>query len=311
MTTETRKAPSAQGPPVDAANRSTQTRPKRRLWLAWTLVAVLVVAAALSTVALRRGGGTDGNATQGLPNSPDYHSLSVSPLDPNEILLGTHDGLYRSGDGGKSWQSGGLSGRDAMNVVRPREHTLWTAGHNVLAKSSDGGARWVDVRPSGLPSLDVHGFAVDPRDPRTLYAAIAGRGLYRSTDDGVSFSLVSSEVGGAVMALAIMRSGVILAGDMRRGLLSSSDGGKAWRLLLRAQVMGLAVNPQDPKRILAAGPGILVSADAGKRWRQPLELEEGAGPVAWSPTDPELAYVVGFDRVLYRSSDRGETWMAV
>jgi photosystem II stability/assembly factor-like uncharacterized protein len=245
-----------------------------------------------------------------LPNTPDYHSLSVDPRNANGILLGTHSGLYRSSDGGKRWAFQALSGRDAMNLARPGGQTLWTAGHYVLAKSADGG-RTVDVRPSGLPTLDVHGFAVDPRRPTRLYAAVAGRGLYLSTDNGVSFTPVSKQVGGAVVALVVTPSGDILAGDTQRGLLVSRDGGTSWRRILAAQVMGLALNPRDPRRVLAAGPGILLSIDGGRRWRQPLKIAQGAGPVAWSPSNPKVAYVVGFDRTLYRSRDSGATWSAV
>jgi hypothetical protein len=96
-----------------------------------------------------------------------------------------------------------------------------------------------------------------------------------------------------------------------RGLLLSRDGGRSWRLVLRAQLMGLALNPADPERVLAAGPGVLLSTDGGRHWRQPLKIEQGAGPVAWAPSNPKVAYTVGFDRTFYRSSDGGETWSAV
>jgi photosystem II stability/assembly factor-like uncharacterized protein len=247
----------------------------------------------------------------GLPNTPDYHSLLVDPTDPRRIFLGTHVGLYASIDGGRSWEFARLEGQDAMNLARASGETVWTAGHNVLARSADGGTTWEDVRPDGLPSLDVHGFAVDPRDPDTLWAAIAGKGLYRSTDGGVTFDLVSQEVGGAVMALGVLPDGRIFAGDMEQGLLVSEDDGKSWRQNLAAGLMGLAVNPEDPKRILAAGPGILLSTDGGKTWDQVQSIEPGAGPVAWAPSDPQLAYAVGFDRTLYRTTDGGASWQAV
>jgi photosystem II stability/assembly factor-like uncharacterized protein len=283
----------------------------RRRWI-WVAVG-LAVGAVATTIAVTLGGAKEPAVAppdKGLPHTPDYHSLSVNPANPSRVLLGTHVGLYRSLDGGQSWQFEGLSGQDAMSLARPSSQTLWTAGHYVLAKSTDGGRSWVSVRPSGLPTLDVHGFAIDPRNPRIAYAAIAGRGLYRSTDNGATFNLVSNEVGGAVMALAVTPSGDLLAGDMQRGLLTSRDG-KTWRLLLRARVIGLAINPRDPKRILAAGPGIILSTDGGRHWRQALKIDEGAGPVAWSPSRPKIAYVVGFDRMLYRSTDAGETWSAV
>jgi photosystem II stability/assembly factor-like uncharacterized protein len=144
-----------------------------------------------------------------------------------------------------------------------------------------------------------------------LYAAIAGRGLYRSTDGGNSFSVVSTDVGAAVMALAVTPDGRILAGDMQKGLLVSRDAGKTWDVNLRARLMGLALNPADPTRVLAAGPGVLLSTNGGGSWKKVLDIPDGGGPVAWSKSNPKIAYVVGFDRTLYRSTDSGRTWSAV
>jgi photosystem II stability/assembly factor-like uncharacterized protein len=256
--------------------------------------------------------GSDGPpASIGLPNTPDYHSLLVAPTETDCVLLGTHAGLYESSNGGRTWTKAALAGQDAMNLAGGEGETVWTAGHNVFAKSTDGGATWTDVRPEGLPSLDLHGFAVDPNDPATLFAAVAGEGLYRSDDGGESFEDVSSEVGGAVMALAVTDDGRLLAGDMEQGLLASEDGGKTWRVVAEATVMGLAINPADPETIVAGGPGILLSNDGGRTWSQALALEQGAGPVAWSAGDPEVGYAVGFDRLLYRTGDRGSSWQAV
>ena len=198
-----------------------------------------------------------------------------------------------------------------MNLARPAGKTIWLAGHLVFKKSSDGGRTWADVQPSGLPSLDIHGFAVDPRNPRTLYAAVAGEGLYRSRDGGHSFARVSQEVGGNVMALAVLPDKRILAGDMQRGLLESRDGGASWKPKLRVQLMGLAVNPRDPRRILATGAGVALSTNGGRSWRSVLDLPSGAGPVAWSASNPRLAYVVGFDRSFYRSTNSGASWQPV
>lgn len=291
-------------------------RPGRGWWLYAAAVAGGVVALALVlALTVFRGGGAGGRegkeAGAGLPAAPDYHSLLVSERDSRELVLGTHTGLYVSSDGGRRWRFDTLSGSDAMNLARTRGNTIWLAGHEVFKKSTDGGATWSDVRPAGLPSLDIHGFAADPRNPSDLYAAVAGRGLYRSRDGGRSFSLVSERVGGGVMALAVVPNGHILAGDMQQGLLESSDGGSTWKSRLRAQLMGLAVNPSDPKRLVAAGSGIALSTDAGRSWRSVLDLPEGVGPLAWSPSDPKLAYAVGLDRTLYRSTDGGESWQPV
>jgi len=75
--------------------------------------------------------------------------------------------------------------------------------------------------------------------------------------------------------------------------------------------MGLALNPTDPKRILASGPGVSLSTNGGGKWKRVLDIPDGGGPVAWSQSNPKIAYVVGFDRTLYRSTDSGQTWSAV
>jgi photosystem II stability/assembly factor-like uncharacterized protein len=282
--------------------------PHGRFW--WLALAAAIGLALVGGLVYALTGGGSSGTSEGLPSTPDYHSLLVAPDDPQTLLLGTHNGLYRSSDGGGTWAAYALEGQDAMNLARSSRGTIWTAGHLVFAKSEDGGETWSDLRPETLPNLDLHGFAVDPDDPETLYAAAAGAGLYRSPDAGATFELVSEEVGGAVFGLAVTRDGRILAGDGNRGLLESRDGGASWREVLPAAVVGLAVNPTDPRRILATGPGVYLSTDGGATWRRVLELEDGVGPVAWSPSAPGTAYAVGFDRSLRKTTDGGETWAA-
>jgi photosystem II stability/assembly factor-like uncharacterized protein len=301
--------------PIQAPKKKVEARRFPR-WL-WPLITALLIAGIGTGAFLvardqaQSGGDGPAAAAGGLPDTADYHSLLVAPTDPEHVLLGTHAGLYESSDGGRDWRRVALEGQDAMNLARSEGKTVWTAGHNVFARSTDGGATWRDVRSEGLPSLDLHGFAVDPNDAQTLYAAVAGQGLYRSRDAGQSFERISRQVGGAVMALAVTADGRILAGDMQQGLLISSDVGKSWKPALRAGLMGLAISPDDPNTVVATGPGILLSRDGGRTWDEVLAVAEGAGPVAWSPSDPDVGYAVGFDRKLYRTSDRGQSWQPV
>jgi photosystem II stability/assembly factor-like uncharacterized protein len=308
--------PARKGRAVQVPTRRETASSRPWVWALSGAAAVAAIAVVVGVAVTRSNGGSGSptgaaKPTSGLPNTPDYHSLMISQTDPRSLLLGTHYGLFRSVDGGRTWAPDALTGQDAMNLVRSGGQTLWVAGHMVLTKSTDGGKTWSEARPSGLPGLDVHGFAADPRNARTLYAAIAGKGLYRSTDGGNSFTVVSTDVGPAVMALAVMRDGRILAGDMQQGLMISRDGGRTWARNLRAQLMGLALNPTDPKRILASGPGVSLSTNGGGNWKRVLDIPDGGGPVAWSQSNPKIAYVVGFDRTLYRSTDSGQTWSAV
>jgi len=310
---KTRRHPAGSRPvPVPAKRRERARVARWAYGLGSAAVIALFAGGAFLLAKERVQNGRDGPAAStGLPNTPDYHSLLVASTDARHVRLGTHAGLYESRDGGRSWTKAALVGQDAMNLARSDGETVWTAGHNVFAKSTDGGATWADVHPEGLPSLDLHGLAVDPNAPATLFAAVAGEGLYHSDDGGASFENVSSEVGGAVMALVVTDDGRIVAGDMEQGLLASEDGGETWEVVAEAAVMGLAVNPADPETIVAGGPGILLSTDGGRTWSQALQLEQGAGPVSWSESEPDVAYAVGFDRLLYRTDDRGRSWQAV
>lgn len=308
------KTKSGKGPkPPTAAQQPRSRASEQAPWRRYAIRAAVVAAAAGIAIglAVARGGGGSARSSTGLPNTSHYHSLLVNPSNPQRLILGTHTGVYLSQDGGRHWRLDLLSGIDAMSLARPSGSTIWLSGHYVFKKSTDGGASWVDVRPSGLSSLDIHGLAVDPRHPSTLYAAIAGDGLYRSRDGARSFSLVSDEVGGNVMALAVLPDGRLLAGDLRKGLLVSRDGGGSWQPVLGKWVVGLGVNPADPSRVLASGQVMALSTDGGRTWRTVLELQEGTGPVAWSKSNPKLAYAVGFNHTLYRSTDSGQSWQAV
>ncbi len=303
--------PKLKSQPAAKSKHAPQARSRGRLVNGATAVAALMVVGV--TLLLNRGGGATapgGSATSvGLPDTPDYHSLLVDPANTERVTLGTHAGLFKTGDGGRTWRAAELSGQDAMNLVRTAG-PLWAAGHEVLARSDDGGTTWRDVRPRGLPSLDVHGFAAHPRSGE-LFAAVAGQGLYRSGDDGQTFTRASRDVGGSVFGLAVMPDGTLLAADTSQGLLASDDAGRSWRQLIGEPMLGVAINPADPKTVLATGKGIYRSADAGKTWTRAVEITEGAGPVAWSPSAPKVAYVVGFNRVLYRTDDAGERWAPV
>jgi photosystem II stability/assembly factor-like uncharacterized protein len=252
----------------------------------------------------RGGGDAVEPPARGLPATPDYHALFVFPDDPEHLLLGTHVGVYESTDGGVRWRFLGLEGRDAMHFAQDEDGTIWTAGHNVLERSSDGGRTWESVEPEGLPGLDIHGFTIDAEDG-TFFAAVAGEGLYRSDDGGASFAAVSERIGPSVYALAIVPSGELYAADREtETVYHASSDGVEWLRSLEMHTAGLAANGT---RLLAVGDAVQLST-GNDTWREVFDLEEGAGPVAFAPSDPEIAYLVGFDRKLYRSNDGGETW---
>jgi photosystem II stability/assembly factor-like uncharacterized protein len=282
-------------------------------WGLWVLVGIAAALGAFLFAREQARGGGEAVAppARGLPATPDYHALFVFPDDPERLLLGTHVGIYESLDGGVRWRFLGLEGQDAMHFAHEEDGTIWVAGHNVLARSEDGAKTWRNARPTGLPSLDVHGFAVAP-ETQTVFAAVAGEGLYRSDDGGETFSEVPGDVGGNVYALAVTHDGVLFAADSKRGVLVSRSGdGVTWEQGGAMRAAGLAANEGEPpeQRVLAAGEEVHLFTDAGG-WSEVFRVGDGSGPVAFA-ADPLVAYLVGFDRKLYRSDDAGETWAPV
>jgi photosystem II stability/assembly factor-like uncharacterized protein len=134
------------------------------------------------------------------------------------------------------------------------------------------------ARVSGLPERgDVLDVAVAPSDGRWVYATIKGRGVYRSTDGGLAWTLT-----------AINGSG-----------------------------QDILVDPADPKQVfVAVWAGILHSTDGGATWdtiRRGLPKDQQVGALAWDPDDEQVMYaglranpLAG--SAVYRSTDRGETW---
>jgi photosystem II stability/assembly factor-like uncharacterized protein len=113
-----------------------------------------------------------------------------------------------------------------------------------------------------------------------------------------------------IMGLSASRSGSLFAGDMQKGIFVSKDG-RSWRRIATGMAMAVAVDPRDPKRVIATTSGIALSKDAGKTWQIALRSKVMFGPVAWSPHRANLAFAVGVDRSLWRTTDGGQTWKKI
>jgi len=190
------------------------------------LVAVLIV-----------GVGTNGTPAlaAGQNGFEHVHALGMT-ADGRQLLLGAHTGLFRSEDGGRSWQPVALSAQhshaDVMAVTAHLEDakTLYVATHEAgVFKSTDGGKGWRDVN-TGLGGADVNGLAIDPREPQKLHAAVRdkGDGIYRTTDGGGKWVRVDDGPGGEVKVLASMNiptgmGGIFLYAGTAAGLQRSPD----------------------------------------------------------------------------------------
>ncbi len=127
---------------------------------------LLIAALAVVLSACSSATSDDASVEGSLPASDHVHALRAR--DDGALLLGLHGALWRSPDG-RSWEQLGLEGQDAMALgIAAEGQPLLVGGHDVLARSTDGGESFEMLTPSDLPSLDIHALAQAPGEPRTV-----------------------------------------------------------------------------------------------------------------------------------------------
>ncbi len=273
-------------------------------------------------------------------------------------MVATRKGLFlaRRGRGGR-WvlkERHFLGDHLSLCSSDRRTGTLWAAfqhGHfgAKLTRSTDGGSTWSEApkpefppKPEGLVDVDpMHGkpipwsiervWSLEPghaSEPGVLWLGTIPGGLFRSSDNGESWSLVRSLWdaparkewfgGGAdlpgIHSLCVHphEPGRLLAGISCGGVWETRDSGRSWAL--RAQGMVARYMPpdqqnnpniQDPHRVVqcAARPDILWaqhhngvwrSGDGARSWQEVTTVEPSTFgfAVAVHPTDPDTAWFV-------------------
>ncbi|NIO00755.1 MAG: glycosyl hydrolase [Candidatus Latescibacteria bacterium] len=199
--------------------------------------------------------------------------VTIDPNNPHVIWVGTGenvggrhvgygDGIYRSQDGGTSWENLGLKESHHISkiIIHPKySNIIWAAaqgplwskgGERGLYKSVDNGKTWKKVLGDDewVGATDT---VIDPRNPDWLYAATwqrhrnvaaymgggPGSGIHRSTDGGDTWEklgkgLPKSNMGKIGLAISAQRPDVLYAAielDRRTGAVyRSSDRGGSW-----------------------------------------------------------------------------------
>ena len=295
------------------------------------------------------------------------------PHDPNRAYICYTDiGFARSRDRGRSWTYS-VAGCPWSNTFydiafdpdRPGviyaacayQHDIpsWkmagtVAGGGGVCISTNWGRTWV-ARARGLPARGAcTAVELDPNSPansRTLYAAIYGGGVFKSTDSGASWRAVNAGLRTArndhFTDLKLHADGTLFAlcGPKKDpktnlpvaygGLFKSTDGGRTWTDLIAQLKLhhpyGFDVDPTDSRIIYlcaAAVPrhhredGVYRSTDGGATWRKlkidwPVKGRSYVHPKFPSvdPYRPERVWISVGACGLMVSTDRGETWRQV
>ena len=229
------------------------------------------------------------------PNNPDlvYVAAMGHAFGPNDMR-----GVYRSRDGGKTWDRILFVSRDAgavdlaMDPSNPRilYATTWkfrrgpyffeSGGEgSALWKSTDGGDSWKELsRNKGMPkgTLGIIGVSVSPSNPQNLYAIVEAKdgGLYRSRDGGETWTRTSDHSDIRQRAWYYTR---VYADPKDEDTVyipnvafhKSKDGGKTWSRIAtpHGDNHDLWIAPNNPQRMIESNDGgANVTTDGGQTW---------------------------------------------
>ncbi|MEP6994918.1 MAG: sialidase [Acidobacteriota bacterium] len=292
--------------------------------------------------------------------APQPHSASAKPVYDTGIV---------SGLSARNIGSAAMSGRIAA-VAGGHEDgktTLYVgAASGGVWKSQDDGTTFKPVFDKN-PVQSIGAITIDPSHPNTVWVGTGeawmrnsvsiGDGIYKSTDGGETWTnmglpqsehivriLVHPKASDTVYACV---PGKLWSDSTDRGLYKSTDGGKAWSLILPGAnastgCSSVTMDPKNPDRLLAgmwdfrrkgwmfrsggdganapSSSGLFRSEDAGKTWTELTDkTNPGLSPKPWgrvetvvAPADPQVVYALieSEHSALYRSADGGKSWEA-
>jgi photosystem II stability/assembly factor-like uncharacterized protein len=145
----------------------------------------------------------DGGATWECLPLTNVTGFVVDPSDPETVyafepvLPGVvlDCDFAKSSDGGRTWQPlrpgdfGFGAGFRILAIDPAAPRHLYTVLDETLWESLDGGQSWSEKGPGFASSVEA--FLIDPRNSSVLYASVDRSGVVRSTNGGLSWSLLS------------------------------------------------------------------------------------------------------------------------
>jgi photosystem II stability/assembly factor-like uncharacterized protein len=196
--------------------------------------------------------------------------------------------------------------------------TLYAATSSGLFRTGNGGDSW-DALPGVVNNaVAVAAVAVDPADTRVLYAALGVgtvSGVYRSTDRAATWTPTALRDPAYALIFASSAGSLRDAGVQAlyalttNGARVTSDGGVTWRQVARGRsVSRLTIDPANPAHLyMISGDAVLQSLDGGETVTPVGNGAPGAGLRGIVASESSVV-LLGSDTGVSRSGDAGRTW---
>jgi photosystem II stability/assembly factor-like uncharacterized protein len=164
-----------------------------------------------------------------------FNRIIINPLNPDVLFTCSRDYVFKSIDGGQSW-SRVLAGRVYDLEYKPGDTSIvYAAQANAIYKSTNGGNSFAATQGNlGAGRMSI---AVTNQNPAVLYALSENGNLWKSVDNGQTFTALSSPMTSYtfygyydnVLAVSPIDENYVVAGGLE--LIYSDDGGISWNLL--------------------------------------------------------------------------------
>ncbi len=269
-----------------------------------------------------------------------------------------HGGVYLTADGGQSWEAVVENEViTSVEYCEKDPQIAYAGGAKAMYRSDDGGHTWQrfgdDARetwgPPGLnPGVPVD-IQVDPEDCNRLFINNYVGGNFLSTDGGQTWAVATQGYSGAAPTRVTVDPHDpwhVLAAS-RMAPFVSHDGGLTWEGLLYPELLTgigtLELDPRDSDHMLASADVVLApileTYDGARQWQPRLDWVNRLPPgtneadwvrlavrrIAFAPSDPSIVYAATlhapadpdlplpedwrYDGMgVYRSNDGGQTW---
>ncbi|MFZ4520969.1 MAG: PKD domain-containing protein [Bacteroidales bacterium] len=241
------------------------------------------------------GGLTWAISTTGM-GSKTVGRMIQHPANAQILLAATSGGIYRSTDGGGTWTNSQLGNFKDIHFKPNDPNIVYAAAGAEFYRSTNNGISFVKIT-SGLSGGQRGTIAVTPANPSYVYllqsdGSSGFKGLYRSTDSGLTFSTQST-----------------MPNIMDWSCDGSGDGGQGWYDL------ALAADPVNAEIIYAGGVDVWKSTNGGSTWAINSHWYGGCGVpsvhadchfLGYSPVDGKL--YAGNDGGCWVTANGGSTW---